>query len=80
MQALISERIRKFLNLCTAAVEDVIISTFGNFQTLSKFIDRVLLVAKTNSHENILIKALCLRLLILSPSITFIKGQFKKFH
>ena len=76
----ISARIRKFLNLCTAAVEDVIISTFGNFQTLSKSIDRVLLVAKTNSHENILIKALCLRLLISSPSITFIKGQFKKFH
>ena len=80
MQAPILERIRKFLNLCTAAVEDVIISTFGNFQTLSKSIDRVLLVAKTNSHENILIKALCLRLLISSPSITFIKGQFKKFH
>ena len=40
-------------------------------------------MAKTNSHENILIKALCLPMLclpILSPSITFLKGQFEKFH
>ena len=49
----ISERIRKFLNLSTEAVEDVDISTFGNSQTLSKSIDRVLLVAETNNHENI---------------------------
>ena len=62
----ISERIRKFLNLSTEAVEDVNISTFGNSQTLSKSIDCVLLVAKTNSQENILIKALCLPMLCLS--------------
>ena len=43
----ISERIQKFLNLSTEAVEDVNISTFGNSQTLSKSIDPVLLVAKT---------------------------------
>ena len=49
----ISERIRKFLNLSTEAVEDVDISTFGNSQTLSKSIDRVLLVAETTNHENI---------------------------
>ena len=79
----ISERIRKFLNLSTEAVEDVDISTFGNSQTLSKSIDRVLLAAKTNSHGNILIKALCLPMLCLpisSPSMTFLKGQFEKFH
>ena len=79
----ISERIRKFLNLSTEAVEDVDISTFGNSQTLSKSIDRVLLAAKTNNHDNILIKALCLPILCLpisSPSITFLKGQFEKFH
>ena len=61
----ISERIRKFLNLSTEAIEDVNISTFGNSQTLSKSIDCVLLVAKTNSQENILIKALCLPMLCL---------------
>ena len=64
-------------------MEDVDISTFGNSQTLSKSIDRVLLVAKTNSHGNILIKALCLPMLCLpisSPSMTFLKGQFEKFH
>ena len=79
----ISERIRKFLNLSTEAVENVNISTFGNSQTLSKPIDRVLLVAKTNYHENILINALCLPMLCLpvsSPSITFLKGHFEKFH
>ena len=43
----ISERIQKFLNLSTEAVEDVNISTFGNSQTLSKSIDPVLLAAKT---------------------------------
>ena len=61
----ISERTWKFLNLSTEAVEDVNISTFENSQTLSKSIDRLLLVAKTNSHENILIKVLCLRMLCL---------------
>ena len=79
----ISERIRKFLNLSTEAVEDVNISTFGNSQTLSKSIDLVFLVAKTNNHENILNKALCLPMLCLSissPSITFIKRQFEKSH
>ena len=50
----ISERIQKFLSLSTEAVEDVNISTFGNSQTLSKSIDRVLLVVKTNNHENII--------------------------
>ena len=65
----ISERIRKFLNLCTAAVEDVIISTFGNFQTLSKSIDRVLLVAKTNSHENILIR-LCVSIYLYRVQVS----------
>ena len=54
----ISERIRKFLNLSTEAVEDVNISNFGNSQTLSKSIDLVFLAAKTNNHENILNKAL----------------------
>ena len=53
----ISERIQKFLNLSTEAVEDVNISTFGNSQTLSKSVDRILLVVITNSHENKLIKA-----------------------
>ena len=65
------------------AKEDVNISTFGNFQTLSKSIDPVLLVAKTNNHENILIKSLCLPMLCLpisSASIRFLKGQFEKFH
>ena len=79
----ISESIRKFLNLSTEAVEDVDISTFGNSQTLSKSIDRVLLVAKTNCHGNILIKVLCLPmlcLLISSPSMTFLKGRFEKFY
>ena len=79
----ISERIRKFLNLSTEAVEDIDISTFGNSQTLSKSIDRVLLVTKTNSHGNILIKALCLPMLCLpisSPSLTFLKGHFEKFQ
>ena len=79
----ISERIRKFLNFSTEAVEDVNISTFGNFQTLSKSIDRVLLAAKTRSQENILIKALCLPISCLpisSPSIAFLKGQFENFH
>ena len=79
----ISGRIRKFLNLSTEVVEDVKIRTFGNSQTLSKFIDRILLVAKTNTHENILTKALCLPMLcwpISSPSIAFLKGQFEKFH
>ena len=79
----ISERIQKFFNLSTKAVEDVNISTFRNSQTLSKSIDRVSLAAKINNHENILIKALCLPmlcLLISSPSITFLKGQFEKIH
>ena len=79
----ISGRIRKFLNLSTEVVEDVKIRTFGNSQALSKFIDRILLVAKTNTHENILIKTLCLPMLcwpISSPSIAFLKGQFEKFH
>ena len=79
----ISKRIQKFLNLSTKAVEDVNIRTFGNSQTLSKSIDRVLLVAKTNNHANILIKALCLPMLCLrisNPSITFQKEQFEKFH
>ena len=79
----IAERIRKFFNLSTEAAEDVNISTFGNSQTLSKSIDCVLLVAKTNNHENMLIKAFCLPMLCLpisSPSITFLKGQFEKFH
>ena len=77
------ERIRKFHNFSTEAVEDVHISTFRNSQTLLKSIDGVLLVDKTNNHEDILIKALCLAMLclpILSPSITFLKGQFEKFH
>ena len=56
----ISEKIQKFLSLSTEDVDDVNISTFGNSQTLSKSITCVLLVAKNNSHENILIKALCL--------------------
>ena len=46
-------------------------------------IDRVLLVAKTSSHKNILIKALCLPMLCLpipSPSIAFLKEQFENFH
>ena len=47
----ISEKIRKFLNFFTEALADVNISTFGNSQTLSISIDRVLLIAKTNSHE-----------------------------
>ena len=64
----ISERIWKFLNLSTEAVEDVNISTFGNSQTLSKSTDRVLLVAKTNSHHNILIKTLYLPMLSLPIS------------
>ena len=79
----ISERIRKCLNLSTEAVEDVNFSTFGNLQTLSKSIDRVLVAVKTNNQENILIKALRLPMLcflISSPSITFLKGQFEKFH
>ena len=79
----ISERIQKFFNLSTEPVEDVNISTFRNPQTLSKSIDRVSLVAKTNNHENILIKVLCLPMLCLpisSPSITFLKGQLEKFH
>ena len=79
----ISERIRKILSLSTEAVEDVDISSFGNSQTVSKSIDCVLLVAKTSSYENILIKALFLPMLCLpisSPSITFLKGQFEKFH
>ena len=46
----ISERIRKFLSLSTKAVENVNISTLGNSQTLSKSINRVLLVDKTNNH------------------------------
>ena len=77
------ERIRKFHNFSTEAVEDVHISTFRNSQTLLKSTDGVLLVDKTNNHEDILIKALCLAMLclpILSPSITFLKGQFEKFH
>ena len=77
------ERIRKFHNFSTEAVEDVNINTFRNSQTLLKSIDGVLLVDKTNNHEDILIKALCLAMLclpILSPSITFLKGQFEKFH
>ena len=49
----ISERIRKFLSLSSKAVQDVNFSTFGNSQTLSKSIDRVLLVAETTNHENI---------------------------
>ena len=76
----ISERIWEFLNLSTKAVEDVNISTFENSQTRSKSIDPVLLVAKTNSYENILIKGLCLRMLSLpisSPSMAFLKGQFE---
>ena len=79
----ISERIRKFLNLSTEAVENVNISTFGNSQTLSKPIDRVSLFSKSNSHKNILIKAFCLPVLCLpisSPSITFLKEQFENFH
>ena len=60
----ISERIRKFLNLSIEVVEDVKIRTFGNSQTLSKFIDPILLVVKTNTHENILIKALCLPVIL----------------
>ena len=47
----ILERIRKFLNLYTEAV-NVNISAFGNSQTLSKSVDLVLLVAKTNSHNS----------------------------
>ena len=61
----ISERIQKFLNLSTEAVEDVNISTFGNSQTLSKSVDRILLVVITNSHENKLIKA------FVSPYVMF---------
>ena len=71
----VSQRIWKFLNLSTQAEEDVNIRTFGNCQTLSKSIDRVLLVAKTNSHATILIKFLCLSMLCLpisSPSIIFL--------
>ena len=74
---------KEFFNLSTEAVEDVNISTFGNSKTLSKSIDRVLLVAKTSNHKNILIKALCLPMLCLpisSPNITFLKRQFEKFH
>ena len=79
----ISERILRFLNLSTKAVEDVNIITFRNSQTLSKSINRILLVAKTSSYENISIKALCLPILCLpvsSPSIAFLKGQFQNFH
>ena len=79
----ISGRIRKFFNLSTKAAEDVSVSSFGNSQTLSKSINRVLLAAKTNNLENILIKALCLPMLCLpisSPSITFLKVHFEKFH
>ena len=79
----ISERIHKFLNLSTEAVEDVNISTFGNSWTLSKSIDHVLLVAKISSHKIMLIKALCLPILCLpisSPSIAFLKGQFENFN
>ena len=78
----ISERIRKFVNLSTEAVEDANISIVS-IQAISKSIDRVSLVAKTNNHENILIKVLCLPMLCLpisSPSITFLKGQLEKFH
>ena len=78
----ISERIRKFVNLSTEAVEDANISIVS-IQAISKSIDRVSLVAKTNNHENILIKVLCLPMLCLpisSPSITFLKGQSEKFH
>ena len=81
-RAYISERIRKFLNLSTKVVEDVNISTFGKSQTLSKSIDRILLVAKTNSHENILIKLLCLLKLCLpisSPIITFLREHFQNY-
>ena len=60
----ISEKIRKFLSLSTEAVEDFNISTFGNSQALSKSIDGVLLVAKTNNHENILIKVLFLPVML----------------
>ena len=66
----ISERIRKFLNLSTEAVEDVNISTFGNSQTLSKSIDPVLLVAKTNSHKNMLLK-LCVYVMF-----TYIESKY----
>ena len=76
----ISERICKLLSLSTEAVEDVNISTIGNSQTLSKsIINRVLLVAKASSHENILIEDLCVPVLYLSipsPSIAFPKGWF----
>ena len=78
-----SQRVWKFLNLCTESVGDVNISTFRNLLTLSKSINRLLLVAKINSHENIFIKALCFRILCLpisSPSITFLKRQFKYFR
>ena len=64
------EKIRKFLKLSTEAVEDVNISTFGNSQTLSKSIDPVLLVAKTSSHKNMLLK-LCVYVMF-----TYIESKY----
>ena len=75
----LSERIRKFLNLSTEAVDDVNISISGNFQTISKSINRVLLAAKTNNLEKILINALYLPMLF-----AYIKSKYhiskEKFH
>ena len=75
----LSERIRKFLNLSTEAVDDVNISISGNFQTTSKSINRVLLAAKTNNLEKILINALYLPTLF-----AYIKSKYhiskEKFH
>ena len=79
----ISERIWKFVNLSIKDVEDVSTSISENCQTQPKYIDCVLLLAKTNYHENILMKVLCLpmlRLPISSPSITFLKRQFEKIR
>ena len=66
----IPDGIRKFLNFSTEAVEDINIGTFRNSQTLSKPIDCVLLVARTNSHKNILIKSLCLPMLIFLVQVS----------
>ena len=66
----ISERIRKFVNLSTEAVEDANISIVS-IQAISKSIDRVSLVAKTNNHENILTKALCL------PMFAYIESKYR---
>ena len=79
----ISGRTCKYVNLSPKAAENVDISIFENCQTLSKSIDRVLLLVKTNSNKNILMKGLCLpmlRLPISSSSIKFLKRQFEKFR